>query len=60
MTDKKSFSNQGLTFCRADRRTPRIGKTSSIYCTVCGFRKRGANHDQGKHHQSKKKILENS
>ena len=28
------------------------GKGSKARCPVCRFRKRGSNHDEGKHHQA--------
>lgn len=57
MADKKKFSNQGLTYCRADKKAqPLLTKTNltdgGTHCPVCHFRVRGANHEQGKHHNS--------
>ena len=57
---KKSFSNQGLTYCRADKKAqPLLSKINlsdgGKHCPVCHFRVRGPNHEQGSHHKSKEK-----
>lgn len=57
---QKTFSNQGLTFCRADRKCqPKPSKVTQLeggsHCPKCLFRVRGAGHDQGSHHLSKVK-----
>jgi hypothetical protein len=46
--------NQGLTFCRKDKRgVSKLQKTSKKYCDVCGRKRRGNNHDAGKFHQQR-------
>lgn len=57
---QKSFSNQGLTYCRTDKKCqPKPSKITLLnggsHCPVCLFRVRGSNHDQGSHHLSKVK-----
>jgi len=56
---KKNFSNQGLTYCRPDKKAqPLLGKVNITdggkHCPVCHFRVRGPNHEQGSHHTSGK------
>ena len=52
---KKSFSNQGLTYCRSDKRPIALAGKVNIsdggtHCPICHFRVRGSNHEQGRHH----------
>lgn len=54
---KKAPANRkssGSLYCRPEKRgLPRLGKTSGRYCPTCRFKIRGANHEQGTHHNSR-------
>jgi hypothetical protein len=53
---KKTKKDQGLTYCRPDKKgMGRASKTSEKWCSECGHKRRGINHDQGTHHNKKKK-----
>jgi len=57
----KKFSNQGLTYCRPEKKQqPLLGKTSLVYCPICHRRRRGVNHDQGKSHLAAVAALKKS
>jgi len=45
------WKTTGSLYCRPEKRgKPLLGKTSGKYCPKCGFKVRGSNHAQGKHH----------
>lgn len=55
MADSKNKKDQGLTFCRADKKgMGKANKTSEKWCPECGYKKRGDNHNEGSHHNKKK------
>jgi len=50
MIHRENRDTQGLTYCRPDKkRMPLTARTSKNYCP-CGFKIRGKNHNEGKHH----------
>ena len=52
MAKSKGFSNQGLTYCRFEKKAqPLLQKTSEKYCPICNRRRRGPNHDEGLRHR---------
>ena len=42
---------QGLTYCRSSMKGTHLSRTSKRYCSKCGFRVRGDNHYEGRHHK---------
>ena len=55
MPRPKNFSNQGLTYCRPDKRPVALLEKINLavggtHCPTCHFRVRGADHEKGKHH----------